>query len=182
MKARVVRLLVVVLLVLVFSACSRVEINEVGASADGTSLGLGLNSCHGTYSVAVDESAEAVTITVTDRRFPIRFAGDDCADSWQVELSEPLGARQVIDGKRDVVMDVKYEPWNQQQYTAAEYRAALDATVACILAADPTVDAFVIEGPGVPVLVVDLGDIPDGQSKVDPSVRCSATHLDPLRR
>lgn len=79
-------------------------------------------------------------------------------------------------------MDVRYEPWNQLLYSEAEYRAALDATVACILAADPTVDAFVIDGPGVPVLAVDLGDIPDGKSKVDPSVQCSATHLDPLRR
>lgn len=176
-------MLLVVMLVASLAACSTpVEINEAGASGDGLRLTLGLNSCHGTYDVTVDENSEAVVITVTDRSSPIRVAGDDCADAWRIELSEPLGDRPVIDGQRGVALTVIYEPWNQQRFTEAEYRAALDATIACIIAAEPEAEAGVVEGPDGPWLDVEYPDVPDGESRFIPTSACSARHLDPLRR
>lgn len=175
-------LALVLVSVLFLSACSsQVAINEAGVSGDGTRLGLGLNSCGGTYVVDVKETDEAVTVTVTDQRSPISFGGDDCQDGWTVQLLGPLGDRELIDGSRGLAMEVSYEPWNQLRYTEADYRAALEATLGCILAADPGVEASVVEGPDGPRLEVIAGDVPDGQSRIDPTVECSETHIDPLR-
>jgi len=170
---------------LLFSACSsKVAIGEAVASGDGTRVFLALDSCGGTYDVVVKESADAVSVAVTDQRPGLRLSGDACQEGWTLQLTEPLGDRELIDGGRNVALDVLYEPWNQQRFSEAEYRAALEATVSCILAADPEVDASVVDGPTGPYLTVDLGDLPDGQSRVgpDPDFECSMTHLDPLRR
>jgi hypothetical protein len=168
---------------LLASCSSKVAINQVVASGDGTRLDVGLNSCGGTYAVAVGESLDVVSISATDQRSPIRFSGTDCEDHWTVELSEPIGDRRVIDGNHGSTLHVHYDPWNQLRYTEAEYRAALDAAVECILAADPSIDAMVAESADGPRLEVSLGDLPQGESRSsDPSDTCIAEHVDPLRR
>jgi hypothetical protein len=149
----------------------------------GPALDVGRNSCGGTYAVTVGESLEVVWLSITDQRSPIRFGGTDCEDHWTVELSEPLGDRRVIDGNHGSTLHVRYDPWNQLRYTEVEYRAALDAAVECILAADLTIDVMVAESPDGPRLEVSLGDLPQGESRSsDPSETCIAEHVDPLRR
>jgi hypothetical protein len=172
-----------VLAAAMLTACSsEVRILEVVASGDGTRLGIGLDACGGTYAVTVGESTEQVMLTFTDQRSPVRIGGDDCSDFWSVDLATPLGDRALVDGARGEELEVRYEPWNQQRYTEAEYRAALEATATCIAAADPEARVAIVDGPAGPSLDVDLGDLPDGASRADPVLPCSSQHLDPLRR
>lgn len=172
------------MLVIVAAACSTdVEIQSATASGDGMNLGLSLNSCNRTYNVAVEEE-DVVNVKVTDAKSqsPIRLGGEDCADQFGVTLREPLGDRAVVDMATGDEVEVTYEPWNQQRFTEDEYRAALEATAECIVAADLTALAVVRESVEGPYLDVELRDLGDGESGINPEYKCSIDHLDPLRR
>lgn len=173
----------VLVLAILVSACSnQVVIQEVVANGDGTTLNLGLASCGGTYEVDVVETTEYVKVRVQDQRSPISFGGDDCTDVWTVDLTEPLGEREVIDASNGEPAVVIYEPWNQVQYSEGEFRTALENVVECILEADPELEASVVDGANGPELRVEPYDLPDGESRMDPTFECSQTYLEPLRR
>lgn len=168
---------------LILSSCSSsVAISEAGATGDGSHVFLGLNSCGGTYDVEVEETPDAVTVTVTDQRSPIRLGGDDCQDGWTLDLKAPLGDRELIDGGRNVTLEVVYEPWNQWRFGEADYRSALEAAAACIVAGDPEAEVAVLDGPDGPRLDIQVEDLPDGASRVDPAADCMSVHVDSLRR
>jgi hypothetical protein len=173
----------VLVLAILMSACSnQVVIQEVVANGDATTLNLGLASCGGTYEVDVVETTESVKVRVQDQRSPISFGGDACADGWTIDLSEPLGERDLIDASNGEPVVVRYEPWNQVQYSEEEFRTALEKAVACILEADPELEASVADGANGPELRVEPYDVPDGESRIDPTYDCLQTHSEPLRR
>lgn len=170
-------------LAILVSACSnQVAIQEVVTNGDATTLNLGLASCGGTYQVDVAETSDSVTVKVRDQRSPVSFGGDDCQDNWTIDLSEPLGERQLIDASQGEPVSVRYEPWNQVRYSEEEFRTALEKVVECILEADPDLAASVVNGANGPELRVEPYDVPDGESRTDPTYDCSQTHLEPLRR
>lgn len=87
---------IVVLASYALSACAGpddLSISEVtSVSADGRTLRLTINSCHGNPTVMVDESADRVILHARGGA-----TADDCADLATVTLREPLGDRIVID-------------------------------------------------------------------------------------
>ncbi|HET7847277.1 MAG TPA: hypothetical protein VFL72_07260 [Acidimicrobiia bacterium] len=176
------RLGAAVVLAVLMSACSnQVVIQEVLANGDGTTLNLGLASCGGTYEVDVVEAADSVQIRVQDQRSPISFGGDDCSDVWTVDLAEPLGGRDLIDASNGEPLAVSYEPWNQVLYSEDEFRTALEKVVACILEVEPELEASVVDGANGPELRVEPYDLPDGESRMDPTFECWQQHVEPLR-
>jgi hypothetical protein len=58
----------------------------------------------------------------------------------------------------------------------------MESVVECILKADPDLEASVVDGANGPELRVEPYDVPDGESRMDPTFDCSQTHLEPLRR
>jgi hypothetical protein len=173
----------VLVLAILISACSnQVVIQEAVANGDGTTLNLALASCGGTYQVDAVETTEFVKVRVQDQRSPISFGGNDCQDTWTIDLSEPLGERDLIDASNGEPVVVRYEPWNQILYSEEEFRTAVENVVACILEADPELEASVVDGVNGPELRVEPYDVPDGESRMDPTSDCSQTHLEPLRR
>ena len=175
--------MVVLALVIMATGCStQVEIQSATASGDGLQLDISLNSCNRTYDVTVVE-ADGVTVSVSDarRRSPIQLGGENCADRWTVLLAEPLGDRLLIDGATGNEVEVRYEPWNQQRFSEAEYRSALQATAECIVEVDPRASAHLAESSEGPYLVVVLPELDDGESGINSEYRCTIDHLDPLR-
>lgn len=59
-------------------------------------LTVGVNTCNASPRAAVMETDRQISITVRSDRQPL--GSDDCADSIDIELDEPLGDRRVIDG------------------------------------------------------------------------------------
>lgn len=175
---------IAMLVALVLSACShQVRIGEATASGDGTRLELGLMECQGDYEVTVIEEDDTITFTAVDQHTPLTLSGADCMDGWIVDLTEPLGHRKLIDGSNGAIVDVRYEPWNQQRFSEAEFESAVEVAVSCILAEDPTVDVAVGTGPDGPHLDLDLGDLPDGASFDGRFIgACIDEHIEPLRR
>lgn len=176
------KLLLVGVVALALAACSnQVESDEAVANGEGTRIDLGLNSCGGTYEVKYTESEADVQVLVTDARSPISFGGNDCQDGVTLNLESPLADRPLIDLSRHLEIEVRFEPWNQQVYSEAEFSEALEAARDCVLRTDPAIDASIVETPAGPNLEVNIGDLPDGGSAVDPSYDCLQRHVEPLR-
>lgn len=101
-----------------------------------------------------------------------------------IHLDEPLGDRALIDGFNDADITVWYTPWNQSQYTEAEYLAAIEAAAACVEKAEPDATVTTATHPdGYPILSVEWPDLGDGQSRSEAGAfACIEQHIDPLRR
>ena len=116
---------------LLLAGCSSpVTIQGVTASGDGTVLTLSLASCDADLAINYSENEEALMILVQQRGSFIALGGEDCNDLDTIVLDEPLGDRTVIDEQTGQQIVPVYEPWNQQRYSVAEYRAALEETAA----------------------------------------------------
>ena len=106
-----VTLLIVVLGVL--AACGgplAVAIQEAWVTGDGMRVELVLNSCNGDYEVAVSETPDVVRIDVTDHKDYSGLGRDACASSVRVNLSEPLGDRELRGTGGRVINSVRFEP------------------------------------------------------------------------
>jgi hypothetical protein len=75
------------------------------AELQGTrTLLISVDACDADHNqVSVDETAQAVTVTVVTDDPP---GGTDCADGVRVELDAPLAARDLIDGSTGEVVEV----------------------------------------------------------------------------
>lgn len=85
--------------VLLLAACSATEARGpqpiVGWSVADDVLHVWLSTCDGDPEFKVVETDESVTVTVVSTK---RNPGDACQDSVEIMLSEPLGARSLVDG------------------------------------------------------------------------------------
>jgi hypothetical protein len=113
MRGAVVGLVVVVGVAACSGGGGEREVGIAAARVDGErTLAVNLNVCNAPHNEAtVDETAEAVTITVvTDGP----RGGDDCSDGITVALDAPLGDRAVIDGSTGgpVRLDPPYDGVN----------------------------------------------------------------------
>ena len=155
------------------------------ASGDGTILHFEMGACNGDYDAVVDETADQVTVSITDRRQRSPFSGDDCADSvGPVQLAQPLGDRLLINGSDRSEIPVWYIPWNQARYTEAEYLAAVEAAGRCVQESSPdAVVTIASHSDGYPDLSVEWPDLGDGErSSRDPFPDCNNEYVEPLRR
>lgn len=75
-------------------------INKVYADPTDTILDLGVASCNATITYEVAETSTTVTITVTTEN----STSGDCLDQLFVELDDPVGQRQIIDGSSGAVI------------------------------------------------------------------------------
>jgi hypothetical protein len=180
----VVRIAVLGLLpTFLLAGCSSpVTIQGVTASGDGTVLTLSLSSCNADLAVNFSEDEDALMILVQERGSLIALGGDDCSDLDTIVLGEPLGDRIVIDEQTGQQLVPVYEPWNQQEYSEAQYRAALEETAACIRSEDPEARVEIRDGDEGPELDVEFGDLADGERSTVDVGPCYARFLDPLRR
>jgi len=168
---------------LLLGGCSSpVTIQGVTASGDGTVLTLSLSSCNADLAVDYSEDEDALMILVQQRGSLLALGGDDCNDLGTIVLDEPLGDRIVIDEQTGQQIAPIYEPWNQQEYSEAQYRAALEETAACIRNEDPEARVEISDGAEGPRLDVEFGDLADGASSTVDVGPCYVEFLDPLRR
>ncbi|MEN8235196.1 MAG: hypothetical protein ABFR89_09775 [Actinomycetota bacterium] len=146
-----------VVVALLLSGCGSadVSIRSAEVSDDDTRLGLALNSCNADLRVGVAEQDDQVVILASDEQAPlIRLSGNDCLDGYVVQLSDPLGDREVVDGTDGSIVSVMRVPpegkvpwpYDRDRVTEAEYLAALDDMVACLSTTDPELDAWVYQG------------------------------------
>lgn len=172
-----------VLPVLFLAGCSSpVTIQGVTASGDGTVLTLSLSSCNADLTVNYSEDEDALMILVQQRGSLLALGGDDCSDLDTIVLDEPLGDRLVIDEQTGQQLVPVYEPWNQQKFSEAQYREALEMTAACIRSEDPEAKVEVRDGGEGPSLDVEFRDLADGERSTIDVGPCYAEFLDPLRR
>jgi len=172
-----------VLSALLLAGCSSpVTIQGVTASGDGTVLTLSLSSCNADLAVNYSEDEDALMILVQERGSLVALGGDDCNDLDTIVLGEPLGDRIVIDEQTGQQLVPVYEPWNQQRFSEAQYRAALEETAACIRGEDPEARVEIRDGDQGPELDVEFRDLADGESSTVNVLPCYAEFLDPLRR
>jgi hypothetical protein len=86
----------------VSSACSGrtdVEVQEVSVQNEGATLVFQVNTCNDTStSVSVVESDTDIVVTASAQAGFGCSGGDDCSDPRTVQLNEPLGDRQILDG------------------------------------------------------------------------------------
>lgn len=91
-----------ILLVGVSGACSGrtdVEVQEVSVQNEGATLVFQVNTCNeDSTSVSVVESDTDIVVTASTRASFGCSGGDDCSDPRPVQLDEPLGDRQILDG------------------------------------------------------------------------------------
>lgn len=87
------------------TACSGrkdVEVLEVSVNEDGTTLGVGVNTCNEpSTEVSIDVSGDVVVVTASTRSGYGCGGREDCADARTVELEEPIGDRRIVDGEGD---------------------------------------------------------------------------------
>ena len=183
----VVAIAIVIVLVVGF-LFTGVEIIDAQRSFDDYRIQVGLGTCNGWLWVGVTESSDRVEVTARDfRRLIPRLWGEDCDDSHIIELEEPLGDRHLIDRVTGHTVQVREAlspdkvvwPYDLSRFTEADYTAALEATVSCIEATDPTVDAYVVQTLDWKRYAWKDDDGKPGRS---PAIdQCEATHLAPLR-
>lgn len=178
------RMGIALVLLLALGACSRaVSIDDAVASGDGLDVTFSILACLGDHEIEHIEGPETVVVRVIDRSLRSPFGGGDCLDGGSIRLEQPLGERPLVDDRTGDVVEVRYEPWNQYRFTEAEYRAGVEAAVACVLEADPTVDARVVERTEGPYPEVNIPDLPDGGSFDGRFIGdCIDEHIEPLRR
>ena len=168
---------------LLLTGCSSpVTVQGVTASGDGKVLTLSLSSCNADLTLDYSENEDSLMILVQQRGSLFAQGGDDCNDLDTIVLDEPLGDRPVIDEQTGQQLVPVYEPWNQQKYSLAEYRAALEATAECIRSRDSTASAEVTDGDQWPSLEVEERDLGDGERSSVDLRPCYTEFLDPLRR
>lgn len=92
------RIVSTILVAVAATACMRTPTVTEVALLDGATrtLTVAVNTCNATPRAAVTETDQVVSISVRSDRPP--FGSDDCADSIDIELEEPLGERRVVDG------------------------------------------------------------------------------------
>ena len=84
------------------------ELLSASLRNDERTLVVNLDACNADNNrVTVNESAEAVTITVITDDPP---GGHDCSDGVTVVLERPLGARQLVDGSTGQPVEVEDHP------------------------------------------------------------------------
>lgn len=168
------------------SCSSQPDIYRAESSGDGVTLHFEMNSCHGDYAVSIGEDADEVRASIIDQHRRTPFAGgDDCADVvGPIQLEAPLGDRRLVDTAHDIEIPVVYTPWNQADYSEADYLAAVDAAARCVEELDPEAVVSIVTHPdGHPDLRVTLPDLGDGESRQGNSESlCVEQHIDPLRR
>ena len=171
---------------LLVSGCSsHPDISLAEASGDGTILHFEMGSCNGDYETIVDETADQITVSITDRRQRIPFSSSDCADFvGPVQLSQPLGDRLLLNGSDRSEIPIWYTPWNQAKYTATEYLAAVEAAGRCVQESSPDAVVTITSHPdGYRDLIVEWPDLDDGKrSGMDPFPDCSDQYVEPLCR
>lgn len=83
------------------SACSGrtdVEVQEVSVQNEGATLVFQINTCNeDSTSVSIVESDSEIVVTASTRARFGCSGGDDCSDPRSVQLSQPLGDRQIVD-------------------------------------------------------------------------------------
>lgn len=92
------------------SACGEhgSAIMDVQVSRDDTELGIGIGDCKGDHRAEVEETDEAVRVrVVTENRLEIGENRLACMDTLQVELSQPLGDRDVLDATTGETVDIE---------------------------------------------------------------------------
>ena len=172
-------------LILLAGCSSHPSIYGAEASGDGRSLQLDVAACNGQHALVVSENPEEVRITITDQRRRSPFGGDDCADVvGPLQLDAPLGDRVLVDGSHNVEIPVRYSPWNQTEYSEADYRAAVEAAGRCVEEASPDAVVTITTHPdGYPDLTVEWPDLGNGeQSTRDSFSDCNNEYVEPLRR
>ena len=171
---------------LLVSGCSsHPDIYVAEASGDGTILHFEMGACNGDYDTVADETADQVTVSITDRRQRSPFSSDDCADTvGPVQLAQPLGDRLLVNGSDRSEIRVWYVPWNQAEYTADAYLAAVEAAGRCVQESSPDAVVTITSHPdGYPDLSVEWPDLDDGeQAGRDSFSDCNNQYVEPLRR
>lgn len=85
---------------LILAGCGRrgTGIMDVSTTSDPRVLELGTSECHAEPRARAEETDDVVTLWVTQKR-TIRFANQNaCAGLVRVQLRDPLGDRQLVDG------------------------------------------------------------------------------------
>ena len=181
--------------VLVAAACAGllagctapVAIQRVTVSADQMRLEVIVNTCNADVQPMVEETGDAVSITIIDNRPRFETGHDDCQDSFIVPLDEPLGGRAIVGNSAGDEIEVQLEPVNElswpydrSRFTEAQYNAALDAMVKCLMTEDPEVTAWVEQGLDWKVWGFSKPVDENGTMTMFATQGCQAKHLDPL--
>lgn len=72
------------------------QILDAWLSADGMTLELGIDTCNADLTTEVEYTASFVYITVNAEN---DHTGDDCADGLTIVLEQPMGNRQLVNGR-----------------------------------------------------------------------------------
>ena len=138
---------------LVTACASMVEVDSAEVSIDGLRIAVTFNSCGVVTSASAEETAESVVIWARPSTEVKGLSGQDCQDRVVVQLHEPLGDREVIDGATERSVTVSGPtpeseiawPYDRSRFTEADYEAALEEMVRCLESEDPKIDAWVVD-------------------------------------
>ncbi len=164
-----------------------VSIVQVTVSGDETRLEIVVDSCNASLDVDVAESDEAVAISVSriDRDL---FSGGDCQDLRILQLGGVLAGRPVIDGATGTPISVLSSPsadeslwpYDTSRFSEAEYEAALDDMVSCLMERDPKVTAWVFQSLDYKSYSWDKEPNAIGTVSTEALEPCIQEHLAPL--
>lgn len=82
---------------LLLSGCAAPpQILDAWLAADGATLELTIDTCNADLTIEVEYTASFVYVTVDAEN---DHTGDACADGLTIVLEEPMGDRQLVDGR-----------------------------------------------------------------------------------